>query len=221
MRFARTLLPLLFPVLALACGDDDSTDLDASTGVDSGVEMDAGTDEDAGSETDAGTDEDAGSEMDAGADEDAGSEMDAGMADGGITTGGTLSYGGTTVDLDRMFFGRGVNDGAEVLYFELSRVGDDSCPSETAPVPNQIITVDGFPGRVVGTGTFADGIRANFFDFEGTFLEGFAPAMATDATVEVLAISAEEATVTFDITFDEGTAMGTFVALHCDSLDTE
>ena len=214
MRHGRLLPFILLAPLAAACGDDDSLPEDG------GVVADAAVDGGQAAE-DAAVDgglaaEDAA--VDGGQAADASAENDAGS---GTTSSGSLTYRGNTVQLDRMLFGLDRIDDGDGLYFELYRGGRDECPSETSETPDQVITLSGFAGREPATRTFADGVRANFFDFEGLLRDEIVPAMATDATVEVLTISAEEATVTFDITFDEGTAMGTFVALHCDSLDTE
>lgn len=154
--------------------------------------------------------------------------LDAPVADAPAgATAVALTYRAGTGTLDRSFFGYHRTAGAiDGLYFELSRGADDACPSETSPVPQQIVTVDGIPwdgATLPVTRTQADGVTVAFFDFEGTFRTEVAPAMASAARVEVqtVDVAAGTANATVSFTFDaDGTAIGPLSAMHCDSLDT-
>lgn len=136
----------------------------------------------------------------------------------------TLTYADHTETLDRAWLGY-QRTGGEItgLYFELSRGADDGCPTESSPIPQQILTVAGYGLGAPGTQTYADGVRVSFFDFEGAFFEEIAPKMATEASVVVGALDVTAGTVsgTVELTFDDGTASGAFSATHCDSLDVE
>jgi hypothetical protein len=192
------LTPILLTALALsAC--DSSTVTDAGT--------DAGTMRD-----------DAPSIADAPSTSDAPSTGDAPLP----ATAVTLTYRSHTENVPRAVFGYVRTDGVITqIYLELSRGGDDGCPSESSATPDQILTVSGYLGTELGTQD--TGIMTAFFDFEGSFREEIAPAMSTAATVELLTLDQEAGTATgnVDITFDEGSAIGGFSAVHCDSLDTE
>ena len=152
------------------------------------------------------------------------SAPDAG-ADGGVgAVDVTLAYRGHTEPLARAQFGYARTAGAITgLYFELARGGSAECPSDTSPTPDQVVIVDGFVGSEPATRTEADGVRVSFFDFEGTFRDEVAPASASTARLEVVAIDvgAGTAEATLSATFDEGSVEGTFVATHCDSFDVE
>ncbi|AKF03567.1 hypothetical protein DB32_000716 [Sandaracinus amylolyticus] len=205
-------------MLALgACGDDDGPS-DAATRFDA-CACDAGSPEDAGTH-DAATSDAATS--DAATSDAATSDAAASDAATADTTDVTLTYGDHTETLDRAWMGY-VRSGDEIvgLYFEINRGADDACPSATSPVPQQILTIDGFGLGTPGTQTYADGVRVQFFDFEGAFFEEIAPKTATDATVVVSALDVEAGTVegTVELAFDDGTARGAFVATHCESLD--
>ncbi|MFO0713644.1 MAG: hypothetical protein U0353_27575 [Sandaracinus sp.] len=176
-------------------------------------------------EPDAETGHDAGTrEPDAAVPTDA--STDAGLSTGDAGSGGTsvlLTEGAMSATLDRAFLGY-ERTGTEItaLYVELSRGADGACPSETSPVPQQIITVDHIALTAPGTVTEADGVAARFFDFEGTLRMEIAPANSTSASVEVTALDlvAGTADATISLVFDDGgTAAGSFHATHCDSLD--
>lgn len=168
---------------------------------------------------------DAASPRDAAADARIDATLDA-ASDGGVAPGTrvTLTYRGGTVELHRAFFGYARSgDTVTGLYFELSRGGDDACPTEESPIPDQIVTVSGFDRAEPATRTSADGVRAHFFDFEGALREEIAPAEATVVAVELTAldVSAGTARANVQLTFDEGAAHGPLVATHCASLDGE
>jgi len=61
------------------------------------------------------------------------------------------------------------------------------------------------------------------FDFQGSFRDEIAPAMSTATSIELLTLDQEAGTASghIEATFDEGSAIGTFTAMHYDSLDTE
>jgi hypothetical protein len=152
---------------------------------------------------------------------------DAARSDGSDDADGTavvLSYGQGSVTLDRAYLGYLRASGTITeLYFELSTGGEDGCPAETSAVPDQILTVSGFSGAAPAIRTWIDGVRVNFFDFAGTLREEIAPASASAVTIEVLALDREAGTAraTADVSFDQGTAVGTLLATHCDSLDID
>jgi hypothetical protein len=139
-------------------------------------------------------------------------------------TGVVLSYREGAVVLDRAYFGY-ERAGGEVteLYFELSRGGEDGCPSPEAGLPDQILTVSGFAGAEPASRSFEDGVRVNFFDFTGELRDEVPPAAATAASIQLVSLDhqAGTASATADITFDDGTAVGPLHATHCDSLDGE
>lgn len=156
---------------------------------------------------------------------DASSTGDAASSDGGAALDEvTVSYRGHTERLDRAYFGYERAAGEVTgLYFELSRGGADGCPTESSPTPDQTLIVSGFGGTDPSMQSFADGVRASFFDFEGVFRDELAPAAATDVSVELTAHdeAAGVARVALEVTFDEGAASGTFAATHCPSLDAD
>jgi hypothetical protein len=138
-----------------------------------------------------------------------------------------ITYGVGEGVLDRAWLGyhrTGSSDAApDGLYFELSRGADGACPSETSPVPAQIVTIDGFAGAAPATRTETDGLAINFFDFEGAFFEEIRPMNPSAATITVTALDLEAGTASGEVTLTfgtEGNASGSFVAMHCDSLDT-
>jgi hypothetical protein len=156
----------------------------------------------------------------AGADASAADDPDAAAGDGLL-----LSYRDGTAELALAYLGY-VRSGDAItqLYFEVSNMEVPGCPDETSPIPPQLFTISGFPGGEPATHTYGDGVRVAFFDFVGTLREEIEPASATDATLTVteLDVDGGVAHVTADITFGtDGDATGTFVATHCDSLDTE
>lgn len=121
---------------------------------------------------------------------------------------------------DRAFIGYvRTGDAITGLYFELSRGADAACPSETSPVPQQIITVDGFSPAAPSAQT--TGITVRFFDFEGSFRDEVPPDAPTMSRVEVTALDTTAGTAEGNVmfTFADGTASGSFRATHCDSLD--
>lgn len=199
----RTIFSSASALLLIACGGADASP-DASTS----VTPDAFTAETA----------DAFSATDASAATDAPSAAATSVA---------ISYGEGAGVLDRAWLGYHRTGSADAppdgLYFELSRGADDACPSETSPVPAQIVTIDGFDGAELATRTDADGLEINFFDFEGTFFEEIRPMnpSAASVTVSALDLTAGTASGSVTLTFaTEGEATGTFTATHCDSLDT-
>lgn len=217
MTHLRLSSSLVLVALALGCGGTASP-------VDAALARDTGTD--AASTGDAGTGDagsDAGLAADAG--HDASLAADAGLDAGGPATDVALAYRAGTGTLDRAWLGyhrtAGTIDG---VYFELNRGGDDACPSTSSPVPAQLISLDGIAlGTVPFTRTEADGVMAQFFDFDGTFRSEVAPAVPTALSVEVTALdtTAGTARASVSLTFGtDGTATGTLVATHCDSLDS-
>lgn len=198
------LAPLLATTLLAAC-DSQPASPDAFVATDTALVADAGPGDDAGSPP---------------ADDAATPPTDAPMAAG---TSVPMTYRMGTGTFDRAFMGY-VSETAggppTGLYFELSRGADDACPSETSPVPQQILTVDGFASVVPGAQE--SGLEVRFFDFEGIFRSEIAPDTATAARVELTAIDlgagTAEGSVAF--TFAEGSASGTFRATHCASLDS-
>lgn len=154
-----------------------------------------------------------------GGDDDAPAAADAAAGGDGVV----LSYRGSTAQMALGYLGfQRSGDTITELYFELSNMAEPGCPSDTSPIPPQLFTISGFTGAEPATRTFADGVRVNFFDFEGTLREEIEPAAATAAslTVTSLDVEAGTATVDLDLTFGEdGTAVGSFSATHCDSLD--
>lgn len=179
---------------------------------------------DAASTDDAASTFDAPSASDAASASDAPSVSDAPM---GAGTAIAITYGMGEGVLDRAWLGyhrTGSSDAApDGLYFELSRGADDACPSETSPVPAQIVTIDGFDGAAPATRTEAEGLEINFFDFEGSFFDEIRPMNPSAASVTVSALDLEAGTASGNVTLTfgtEGEASGSFVATHCDSLDT-
>lgn len=180
------------------------------------VDAFATTTEDAFSASDAFTSVDAFTASDA-LSADAFSATDAPSAAG---TNVALTYRANTGTFDRAFMGYvRTGDAITGLYFELSRGADDACPSETSPVPQQIITVDGFAPAAPAAQT--TGINARFFDFEGSFRDEVPPDAPTMSRVEVTALDTTAGTAEGNVmfTFEDGTASGSFRATHCDSLD--
>ena len=175
---------------------------------------------DPSTETDADTGTDAGPGTDTGAADAPGSEGGASDAPAPATAV-TLTYRGHTETVPHALFGYARTGGVITeVYFELSRGGDDGCPTESSATPDQILTVSGYLGVELGTQDM--GLAVSFFDFEGTLREEIAPAMSTAATIELETLDEEAGTASgvIDVTFDEGSAVGTFAAIHCDSLDT-
>ncbi|MBN8611944.1 MAG: hypothetical protein J0L92_15230 [Deltaproteobacteria bacterium] len=202
-----------FALCSLGCGSTPAAP-DAAT-----VSADAALADDASSTTDAPTTTDAPSSA-----ADASASAD---APGSAGTSVAIRYGMGEGVLDRAWLGyhrTGSSDAApDGLYFELSRGADGACPSETSPVPAQIVTIDGFAGAAPATRTEADGLAINFFDFEGTFFEEIRPMNPSAATITVTALDLEAGTASGEVTLTfgtEGDAAGSFVATHCDSLDT-
>lgn len=136
-----------------------------------------------------------------------------------------LTYRGGTAELPLAYLGY-VRSGDTItqLYFEVSNMEVPGCPTAESPIPPQLFTVSGFAGGEPATRTYDDGVRVAFFDFAGTLREEIEPASATDATLTVTELDVEagvaHATATFTFGAD-GSATGSFVATHCDSLDTE
>ncbi len=148
--------------------------------------------------------------------------VDAGTDASLPATAVTLTYRGHTETIPRALFGYERADGVITeVYLELSRGGDDGCPSASSATPDQILTVSGYAGTDVGEQDA--GITTAFFDFEGSFREEIAPASSTATRLELVVLdqAAGIASGSIDITFDEGTAIGAFTAMHCDSLDTD
>lgn len=213
---ARTLLTALSltALVGSAAGCDDPAEpaVDAFTPrVDAGVT----TEPDAGPAAD----------PDAGpvADPDAGPVADPDAGPVVIASEVTLTYGDESVVLDRTYLGFASTDGVRSgIYLELSRNHNDVCPSETAPTPDQIITVDAI--ALTAPGTVNTGIEARFFDFEGLLRDELRPAFAESATVTLSTLdeSAGVATGEIELHFEGGgSAIGTFHALHCPSLDVD
>lgn len=209
-----------------ACGQDAPTRPDARAEVDGAVALDAGA-ADAADRRDAGGIGDARAAEDLGRDADGGAPpADAGGLDDAGTSEGTsvaFAYRGVTGTFDRAFVGYvsdTVGGTPRGLYFELSRGADDACPSETSPVPQQILTVDGFASA--SAGVQSDGLSVRFFDFEGRFRTEIAPDTATTARVEIASLDLDEGTVAgaVELTFGDGDAVGRFHATHCASLDS-
>lgn len=155
---------------------------------------------------------------------DAFTSRDAGVPSDAPSTSGTsilMTYRTQMGTFDRAFMGYvRTGDAITGLYFELSRGADDACPSMSSPVPQQIITIDGFaPPTPAAQVT---GIMARFFDFEGSFREELAPDAPTMSRVEVTAVDTTAGTAEGNVTFTfaDGTASGNFRATHCVSLDT-
>lgn len=198
---------LLFALTGLGCGGGTPATTDAA------VTHDAGTD--------ASASEDAATSPDTGAGNDAGSQADA----GGSGTAVALDYRSHQGTLDRAWLGYHRTSGTiDGVYFEINRGGDAACPSATSPVPSQLISLDAITSAAVPfTRTEADGVMVQFFDFEGTFRTEVAPAVPTALSVEVTALDTTAGTASANVTLTfgtDGTATGTLVATHCDSLDS-
>lgn len=119
------------------------------------------------------------------------------------------------------------------LYFEAWEGGFTGCPKNDSPTPRRTLVLSGveLPFTSV-TRTFADGVRANIFDFEGAIVTGADPRTgATAVSVTVSHAHAcegapptcaeDERFVAIDIvaTFGEGTLEGRLFAPHCASFD--
>ena len=171
-----------------------------------------------------GDDDGAGGADGGGGDSDAGGgagDPDAGGGGGDVVT---LTYRDGTAELPRAYLGY-VRDGETItqLYFELNNLDEPGCPDAKSPIPPQLFAISGFAGGEPATHTYADGVRVAFFDFDGTLREEIEPASATAVTVTVteLDVDAGVAHATATVTFGtDGSAEGSFVATHCDSLDT-
>jgi hypothetical protein len=203
LRLPR-LAPFLIPALLAACDSQPATP-DAFAAADAFTAADAAAVVDAGSPP---------------ADDASTPGPDAPPVGG---TNVPMTYRTGTGTFDRAFMGyvsETVGGPPTGLYFELSRGADDACPSETSPVPQQILTVDGFASVVPGAQE--SGLEVRFFDFEGIFRSEIAPDTASAARVEITAIDlgagTAEGSVAF--TFADGSASGTFRATHCASLDS-
>jgi hypothetical protein len=146
--------------------------------------------------------------------------MDAANTDGVVL----LTYRDGSAELPLAYLGyQRSGDTITELYVELSNMEEPGCPSADSPIPDQLMTVSGFAGADPATRTFDDGVRVSFFDFAGTLRDEIEPAAATAATVTVTAHDegAGTAEATVNVTFgDDGSAVGSLVATHCDSLDT-
>ena len=148
----------------------------------------------------------------------------------------SATFGGTTEEFDRAFFGLtspGKSDSGDwELHIESYGGGDDACPTESSPAPDRTVVLARVP-IPAGPGMTGEG-QTSLLDFTGSLIPGVPPtSTATSHTIVWTAadpcIPCAEGTeadrqdrfVAFDLsaTFAEGTALGHLYATHCDSLD--
>ncbi len=190
---------------------------------------------DSESSTDAGSD--------AGASVDAGDVLGADAQDGlpNSCTGdcATMSlvatFGGTTRNFDRAFFGltspQKSESGDWEVYIENGAGDDDQCPTMKSPTPDFLLLLAGMPLATLDPGPIT--ATANLLDFEGDLLTKAIREEATSNTVTWAGydpcIACAEGTepdrpsrmvaVDIEATFASGTISGHSYATHCDSLD--
>lgn len=147
----------------------------------------------------------------------------------------TATFGATTRDFDRAFFGltspAKSDSGDWEIYIENGAGDDDQCPTMKSPIPDYLLILAGIPLATVNPGPVS--VTANLVDFEGALLPAAPREEASSNTLTWVAydpcIACAEGSepdrddrmiaVDIEATFAGGTISGHSFATHCDSLD--
>lgn len=205
---SREALGLALVALLGACGGASGEDAGL---VDGGLEDASLEDADVSSE-------------DASASDGAAGDDSAAASDGGPRSSAAVvvTIGANDASLEHAYLGYERTDGAITgLYVEVHHGDTGTCPTMTSPTAAHTLTVSGIASVTPGTSMVGSGLTIGLFDFEGSLLSDPRPVRATAGSVTLSAIDLEGGVAEgrVDATFDGGSAVGPFTAVHCDSLD--
>jgi hypothetical protein len=126
-----------------------------------------------------------------------------------------------TLPLQRAQFGTETVDGGAAYHVEAHAGGSPACPDQNSPTPDRTLVVTAIPQLAAGgSATYAEGVRAAFFDFKTPNAAPILKASAVKVTVVAVDPAAKPAWIALDVdaTFPTGTAKGHLYATFCDSL---
>ncbi len=144
------------------------------------------------------------------------------------TTKLTVAYQGRTESLTRGQFGFAKGDASSaLLHLEAHDGGSPACPTASSPTTARTLVIEDLPqptaSKPLGG---ADGVRAAFFDFEGTLLPNTPLAKATTIELRPTAMVRDDAgalrAFAFDVsmTFPQGmTLEGHLYAEYCATMN--
>ncbi len=129
-----------------------------------------------------------------------------------------IQLDGVTRPMDRVQYGYD-DAGKTILYLESYAGGSPECPGPKAATPDRTLILSGV--RVGQKTTEKDGAHLTLLDFKGDLTtEPAVKATAVTFTPASCCLLPGQVAFTLDATIPKGTVTGTFVADHCDSLDT-
>lgn len=149
------------------------------------------------------------------------------------TTNLVVTFGSKSESLTRAQFGfsKGDGGGAARLHLEAHDGGSSACPTTSSPQTDRTLVIEDLPEpnggaaavQMIGT---SDGVRAAFFDFEGTLLPDTPLAKAKTVELRPSAIVRDASgalrgfALDVDMTFPQNlTLKGHLFAEYCPSMD--